>query len=174
MRDWKNMLDSTFSFWKGRESMVVKLGTYLYAGHLLGVCCLHITVWDTIREGKLGPCPPALIIWEGKMHAFGDTGRSLDPEWIYSNSERTTWRTSSWRARWLPPSFRLCPFLEGLPLTIYKSSQTGSCEPDWFSGARWLVPMSQTGGSHVQPQTLRKFSTDGQCPVPLPCGVWWK
>lgn len=47
---------------------------------MLGICCMHITAWDTTREGKLGPCPPALIIGEGKMHAFGETGRGLDPE----------------------------------------------------------------------------------------------
>lgn len=75
--------------------MVAKLGTYPYAGHLLGVCCMHITVWDTTREGKLDTCPPALIIGEGKMHAFGEPGRSLDPERIYSSSERTTWGISS-------------------------------------------------------------------------------
>lgn len=138
---------------------------------MLGICWVSAACTSQsgtqLGKEKISPCPPALIIWEGKMCTFGEMGRSLDPEWIYSNSEKTTWGTSSWRARWLPPPFKLCTFLECLPLTIYKSSQTGSQEPDWFLWDRWLVPVSQTEGSHVQPQPLRMFSTDGQCPVPL-------
>lgn len=127
----KNTLESTFLFWKGWESMIGKLSTCLYSGHLSGAWCTHITVQDAIRERKHSPCPPALITWEDKMHALGKAGRSFQGKEPRSSvnlqypREDYLWGRLVWRAGWLPQHF------PRRPPPCCRTNQTGYHETGW-------------------------------------------